>query len=118
MIPSQKLGIDSPHIAAIVANPQTRDDAAVGERNDRRAKRGIDVAVRVEDVLEQPLGTTIRDAVELRADQPTITTVAMAGSAVLCKDRLASRGRADAGPVPSAARAGEGVAPAAPSETA
>ena len=59
---------------------------AVVRLDDRLAEAGIDVAVRVEDVLDQPLRAACGDAVEIRTDVAARVAEAVADRAALLKD--------------------------------
>ena len=54
-------------VAAVLAELEARDHPAVVGRHHRRAEGLVDVAIRVENVLQQPLRAALPHAVELRA---------------------------------------------------
>ena len=80
---------------ALLAEQQARDDLAVLQRQGGDAERLVDVAVRVEDVLDEAVEPAAADAVELRPDPRALAAELVADAAVLLEDRGALL-RADA----------------------
>ena len=78
-------------VVALLAKIGADEETAVCGLDGRLAEEGIDVAIRVEDVFDQPRRAARDDAVEIRADIAAVVAEAVARGAVL-RRKAARRG--------------------------
>ena len=77
---------------ATFARDETGDDDAVGLFQCGEAKMGVDIPIRIEDVLCEAGEPARSDPVELRADEPPFAVDAMTGAAMGGKETFPSLG--------------------------